>query len=345
MGLSRKRNKQRGHGLTQSVPLPSLIGIIASDPEDLDDEFKSYLIDNALKKNADIHEVYDDKNPLIFLMTSTNLDGESYHYYTEFIGDLSEEGAIFYKGPDGTALHYAAMFGQVEYIKILLENGARINEKNTRGETPLFLAATNSNYYLIKGLIDAGADPALTDNEGRSPLQVVGNNDDDQERIFKTKEELCNGGALGPQCDEVAQLRQQQRNALQGQVNAFQAAIDMLQAVPIPQIVIPQVSQGNKVVPLDKRENAISRNDIQDGDDIIVITEENGSEFFYKLETISQWFATKESEGNANTNPGTGLLIRDQGQVTRWTASIQDGGRSKKTLRNRTKKQQWRRRK
>jgi hypothetical protein len=190
MGLSKKRTKQRGHGSTYSAPLPSLIGIIASDPEDLDDEFKSFLIEDALKKNADIHEVYDNKNPLIFLMTDTNLDGESYDYYTEFIGDLSEEGAIFYKGPDGTALHYASIIGQVEYIKILLENGAKINEKNSRGETPLFLAAINSNHTLIKGLIDAGADPALADNEGRTPLQVVGLNDNDHDRIFLTKEEF-----------------------------------------------------------------------------------------------------------------------------------------------------------
>jgi hypothetical protein len=345
MGLSRKKNKQRGRGLTQSAPLPSLIGIIASDPEDIDDEFKSFLIEDALKKNADINEVYDKKNPLIFLMTDTNTDGESYDYYTEFIDDLSEEGAIFFKGPDGTALHYAAIYEQDEYIKILLKNGAMINEKNSRGETPLFLAAINSNHNLIKGLINAGADPALADNEGRTPLQVAGLNDDDQERIFRTKEELCNGGAMGPQCDEVARFRQQQRNDLQAQLNRMKAMIDILQAREIPNIVIPAVSQGPKFVPEQKRENAISRNDIQEGDDIIVITEENGAEFFYELSTISQWFATKESEGNAKTNPGTGLEIRDQSQVSRWTASFQTGGRSKKTLRNRTKKQQWKRRK
>jgi ankyrin repeat protein len=192
-----------------------------------------------------------------------------------------------------------------------------------RGETPLFLAALNSIWDIAEILIGAGADLTLTDNAGRTPLEVVGLNDHDhdEDRANITIEVLCNGGAVGPKCDELRELRNR----------------DL-------QIVIPPASQGSKFVPEQKRENAISRSDIKEGDPIIVITEENGAEFFYELATISQWFATKEAEGNRKTNPMSGLALRDQSQVSRWTASFHTGGRVKKTLRNRTKKQQWKRR-
>jgi hypothetical protein len=340
----RKNKEQRGSGLTQSAPLPSLIGIIASDPEDVNDEIKNFLIQDALNKNANIHELYEEKNPLIFLMTDTNLDGESHDYYLDFIDDLSKDGAISYKGPDGTALHYAVNYEQQEYIQKLLENGALINEKNIRGETPLFLAALNSIWDIAEILIGAGADLTLTDNAGRTPLEVVGLNDHnhDEDNANRTREVLCNRGAVGPQCDELRELRNRQ---LRRQLNVVERMINAMgPPPPQPQIVIPAVSQGSKFVPEQKRENAISRSDIEEGDDIIVITEENGAEFFYELATISQWFATKEAEGNRKTNPMSGLVLRDQGQVSRWTASFQTGGRVKKTLRNRTKKQQWKRR-
>ncbi len=39
-----------------------------------------------------------------------------------------------------TALHEAALHGQLEIVKFLLEQGADVNAKNNRGETPLFYA-------------------------------------------------------------------------------------------------------------------------------------------------------------------------------------------------------------
>jgi len=52
-----------------------------------------------------------------------------------------------------TALHEAALHGRVEVVELLLENGADVNAKNHRGETPLF--------YAEGGLI---AGPNLTQN-------------------------------------------------------------------------------------------------------------------------------------------------------------------------------------
>jgi hypothetical protein len=96
-------------------------------------------------------------------------------------------------------------------------------------------------------------------------------------------------------------------------------------------LVIPEVSQGSKTVPADKITNAISFEDIKDGKDIIVITEKGGAEFFYKVDTITRWFAQKDAERHPKTNPGTGLTINDQNQLSRWTALIKATGGKRKT--------------
>ena len=42
-----------------------------------------------------------------------------------------------------TPLHYAAAFGNVESVKLLLDAGASVNAKNTFDATPLILAASS----------------------------------------------------------------------------------------------------------------------------------------------------------------------------------------------------------
>ncbi len=65
-----------------------------------------------------------------------------------------------------TALHEAALHGQLEIAKILLDQGANVNAKNNRGETPLFYAEggliagpkqTKHHREVAKLLIDHGA--------------------------------------------------------------------------------------------------------------------------------------------------------------------------------------------
>jgi ankyrin repeat protein len=46
-----------------------------------------------------------------------------------------------------TPMHYAALFGQLQCIRVLLEKGHKVDQKNNKGETPLFLACSQPSGF------------------------------------------------------------------------------------------------------------------------------------------------------------------------------------------------------
>jgi TPR repeat protein len=67
-----------------------------------------------------------------------------------------------------TPLMLAAEDGKVEMVAILLQNGADPNKANLFGYTPLWAAVTGKHAYIISLLIDAGADSSLVNRYGSS---------------------------------------------------------------------------------------------------------------------------------------------------------------------------------
>lgn len=61
---------------------------------------------------------------------------------------------------------------KIAALNLLLGHGAEINRRNSRGETPLFIAAYLGTPAVIRALLAAGADAAIKDAEGRTPLAV-----------------------------------------------------------------------------------------------------------------------------------------------------------------------------
>lgn len=57
-----------------------------------------------------------------------------------------------------TPLHSAAETGHHDIIKLLLDSGARTSERCSNGITPIFIAAQNGHDQAIELLVDAGAD-------------------------------------------------------------------------------------------------------------------------------------------------------------------------------------------
>lgn len=75
---------------------------------------------------------------------------------------------------DGTtALHWAAHYGNSEFIAKLLKAGAKANVKNEYGASPLSEAATYGSTEVIKMLLDAGADPNSANDDGQTALMIV----------------------------------------------------------------------------------------------------------------------------------------------------------------------------
>ena len=69
-----------------------------------------------------------------------------------------------------TALMAATNKNKVKLIQCLLDNGARIDETDSRGRTALHYAVSNRNVVTCRLLIEHGADPTKAANDGTTPL-------------------------------------------------------------------------------------------------------------------------------------------------------------------------------
>jgi len=71
-----------------------------------------------------------------------------------------------------TPLHGAAMIGDVEVGRVLVEKGkAAINSQTTVGYTPLHVAALFGKADFVRLLLEKGANPNLRDNEDLTPAE------------------------------------------------------------------------------------------------------------------------------------------------------------------------------
>ena len=84
-----------------------------------------------------------------------------------------------------TALTLATLRGDYARVDLLLTCCRRIDvdQPNKRGDTPLMIAASGGDYVITGRLIDAGADPARENHQGRSPLLMTFKNWNNEERI------------------------------------------------------------------------------------------------------------------------------------------------------------------
>jgi ankyrin repeat protein len=71
-----------------------------------------------------------------------------------------------------TALHYAAA-DNAAVAKLLLGKGAALDARDKAGNTPLHEAARRNVPYLVRALIELGADPQVKNRAGRTPEQLA----------------------------------------------------------------------------------------------------------------------------------------------------------------------------
>jgi ankyrin repeat protein len=83
---------------------------------------------------------------------------------------------VNFRDPDGsTPLHAAVRDTDAEgrAIRTLVKHGANLNAQDHLGNTPLHVAIENTYAASAMTLLELGADPAIRDNEGRTPVQLV----------------------------------------------------------------------------------------------------------------------------------------------------------------------------
>jgi ankyrin repeat protein len=78
-------------------------------------------------------------------------------------------------GEARTALHYAAMNGNLTIIAILIKASAKLDPKDKLGNTPLHLAADRNQVEAAKLLLDVGAPVDAENKNGMTPLMMAAN--------------------------------------------------------------------------------------------------------------------------------------------------------------------------
>lgn len=76
-------------------------------------------------------------------------------------------------GSGSTPLNTAALFGQTELAKLLMEKGADISIANADGNTALHIASFFANEELVKLLLDKRASVQVKSGRGETPIDVV----------------------------------------------------------------------------------------------------------------------------------------------------------------------------
>ncbi|XP_076471982.1 myotrophin-like [Babylonia areolata] len=74
-------------------------------------------------------------------------------------------------------LHVAADYGQIDVIKFLLDKGAKINQADKHGLTPLLSAIFEGHTECVKMLLERGADKTLKSPDGKPYIECAENDD------------------------------------------------------------------------------------------------------------------------------------------------------------------------
>lgn len=102
---------------------------------------------------------------------------------------LVERGARLDSPSGWTALHYAATSQNPDTVALLLTRGAAVDAQAPNGATPLMMAARHGDQRNVDLLLARGADPRLLDRAGRSAADYA--RGADRDRLVRRLEVLA----------------------------------------------------------------------------------------------------------------------------------------------------------
>lgn len=153
-----RRDNKRGRGRGQ-------------EPETLED-----MLVRSVRERLATEELYGirldarQENELISILNQKN----------DMNADINIGDAMHSNDTNGfTLLHYAARYGIPPHIDLLREYGARLNETDNEGRTPLYISISANNEDAFKYLLSETGEHGLiiADGKGRYPIHVAATKD------------------------------------------------------------------------------------------------------------------------------------------------------------------------
>uniref|UniRef100_A0A672FE66 Uncharacterized protein n=1 Tax=Salarias fasciatus TaxID=181472 RepID=A0A672FE66_SALFA len=71
------------------------------------------------------------------------------------------------------ALHEAVLSGNLDCVKLLVQHGADIHQRDEEGWTPLHMACSDGFPHIARFLLSLGADPTLENDCGEKPSDLI----------------------------------------------------------------------------------------------------------------------------------------------------------------------------
>eukprot|EP00033_Pygsuia_biforma_P001817 GCRY01002031.1.p1 GENE.GCRY01002031.1~~GCRY01002031.1.p1 ORF type:complete len:141 (-),score=23.82 GCRY01002031.1:125-547(-) len=133
------------------------------------------------------------KEEEFFLEAAKRGDAESLQDYL-----TSSVNITFTDTLGNSALHWASSAGHLDCVMVLLKSKAfDVNSTNNLKETPLHAASWRMRAEVVKALLAAGADSSATNADGKTPLDLI--RDDDTSEVFQAY--FAENGTTGDDSD------------------------------------------------------------------------------------------------------------------------------------------------
>ena len=121
--------------------------------------------------------IVNEKRIIIYL--------KKYETHPDFLGDTIED-VNQVGGMDDTVLHIAARNNSLNDVLVFLQNGALIDFKGDLGYTPLHYACMFGNIEMVKVLLDNGSDKNIQNEFGENAVRIATNSSsENKEKIVK----------------------------------------------------------------------------------------------------------------------------------------------------------------
>jgi ankyrin repeat protein len=155
-------------------------------------EIAKYLVSNGANINA---ITIDGNSPLHYAVYKSLALSWPYYSFAivEFLVSNGADINAQNKHNKRTPLHLAIFTGNIEVIKYLIEQGAKINARDRVDLTPLHHAVYGGDIKIVKYLVEHGADVSSQDSNKDTPLHISVQSDTN---IEVTKYLISKGSAL-----------------------------------------------------------------------------------------------------------------------------------------------------